>query len=387
MRKRSLTVAALCTILIAVTALAVAFPVVLYLPLGAVRQEAFFAGRPTSYWARALKGEPFLGEQPYAGDVGKRLRDGAAAAVPVLRELAASSDEELRSEALLALSLMGPEAKGAAPELETTLRTEKNSTRFLLAGEALGNADPPAAATALAAIARAKEEDGGRRAFALAGLSKLAPRGQEAVPALTELLQDPTANPALRVEAARVLWLMKQPAEPLVATLSEILSADKSPAGVQALELLGELGPAAKPAVPVLRKLLDEPSLELLGKKWGAPHRAAVIRTLGQIGPEADAAVPALVAQVRDNYYLRTEVTLALANLGPKATQALAARDAVWATSLTLLAAPPLGPLATPPLAETLRRTWIPRGVRNRDALREAILQIDPTARARVGAL
>lgn len=386
MRKRWRTVGLVLTLLAAAAVLVIAFPAAVYVPLGVLKREAFFAGKPSNHWARALKGEMLPGETEPEGDAGKILREGGAAAVPVLRDLAGSSDDEVRSEALLALSLMGPEAKDATPELAAALKSEKNSTRFLLASEAYASVDPASASAALGGIARDRAEDRGRRAFALAALLKSAPAGREAVPALDGLLRDADEDPPLRVEAAHVLWRMGQPAEPLVEILCDILSADECPAGVQVLEALGEMGPAARSAVPLLRRLLESPSLELTGNRWGPPHRAAVIRTLGQIGPGAADAVPALLAQIRDNYYLRLELGVALSQMGPAAAQALALRDAANSASLPLLAARPPNQLAALPFAGALRRTWVPHGTPTREAAREAILKMDPSAAKRVGA-
>jgi hypothetical protein len=383
MRKLRL-VALLLVIVVAVTALVIAFPVTLYVPLGALKREAFFAGRPTSYWARAFNREPFLGEAPPAGDVGKRLRDGGAAAVPVLRELTTSPDDHLRSEALLALSLMGPAAQGATPELEATVRQEKNSTRFLLASAALAKVDAAAAAAALGAIARAPDEDRGRRAWALTALLEIAPAGREAVPALDALRHDPAADVVLRVDAIHVLWRMKQPAGPLVTDLCQVVNAKDSPAGVQALHVLGEMGPAAAPAVPDLLALLDRPSLPLIGDRWGPPHRAAVVRTLGLIGPAAAAAAPALVALANhDDYFFRREVVAALDRLGPSARRALATRDAASWASVAVLAARPPAAVTVVPLAQVVGRTWVPRAARIASAIREGARQTQAGAGTR----
>jgi len=89
------------------------FPASLYVSLGTLRREAFFDGKPTSYWVRALKQERFLGHPPPGGDVGKTLREGGAAAVPVLRAMTADPDESVRSEALRVLTFLGPDAKPA----------------------------------------------------------------------------------------------------------------------------------------------------------------------------------------------------------------------------------------------------------------------------------
>jgi HEAT repeat protein len=374
-------------------ALALAFPALVYKPLGLLRHEASFGGKPTSYWARALKHEGYLGHAPPAGDAGKTLREGGPAAVPVLCQLAEDPDDDLRAEALRVLSFLGPEARDATPALTAAMKKEDHSTRFLLASEALAKIDPPASAEALSAVLCDKTNDA-RRAWALSELVRLAPQGGEALPALNEtalpvlngILHDRGEDGVLRVQAGRVLWLLKQPAEPVVAALCEVVTADQSPAGVQALDALGEMGPAAGPALPTLLQLLEKPGLPAVGRQWGPPHRAAVIRAVGLIGPEARAAVPALLSILQsNNYVLRTEVALALARIGPPAREALAARDAVSWASVTLLAARPGGNLATLPLVQVVMKTWVPGEDQTIEAVRQSVLFVDPDAAPRAG--
>src|SRR5437588_7534583 len=100
-----------------VVAWVLVFPDMASESLARLRHEAFFDGKPTNYWIRALKHEGVLGQARPAGDIGRTLRDGGSAAVPVLCEIAENPDENLRSEALLGLSLIGPEAQAAAPVL------------------------------------------------------------------------------------------------------------------------------------------------------------------------------------------------------------------------------------------------------------------------------
>ena len=96
--------------------------------------------------------------------------------------------------------------------------------------------------------------------------------------------------------------------------------------------------------------------------------------------------MPALIATLnKDNYFLRNEVAVALAYMGPSAKETLAARDAAWWTSITLLAACPPANIASFPLIQRMKRTWIPSEAQTREALREAILRIDPDAEARIG--
>jgi HEAT repeat protein len=303
-------------------AAALAFPATVYVPLGLLRHEAFFAGKPTNYWGRALRQQDFMGHAPPAGDTGKVLAAGGAAAVPVLCQLAENPDGNVRMQALLALSVIGPEAGAAAPVLAKIIKTEDNSARFLAAGEALARADPAAAAETLSAVLRDKENLGGR-AWALAALLKLAPECQGTLPAVAELLHDPDAR--LRVEAAHVLWRMKQPAGPVVEALCAEANADEAAGGVQALIVLREMGPAAGPAVPALLKILQRPALPDDGKQWGPPHRLAVLRCLQEIGPGA-AAAPALADLLKSGSpTVRAEAARTLGRMGPQAKPALPA--------------------------------------------------------------
>jgi HEAT repeat protein len=382
-RKRWLV--GLLVVLACALALILVFPATVYVPLGKLRHEAFFDGKPTSYWVRAFRQEGFLVHPPPSGDVGKTLREGGAAAVPVLREIAAYPDQNLRSEALGVLALLGPDARDATPELAAAVKAEDNSSRFMLACEALAGVDPATAAETLGEVLRDKTNDG-RRSWALTELLKLAPQGREALPGLKEMVNDPKAEVVLRVQAMRMLWRLKEPAEPLVAALVEVVTADQSPAGVQALEALGEMGPDAKPALPVLLKLLQDRSIPLSGKYWGPPHRAAVIHAIGGIGPEARTAVPLLLDCLKTkDYAVRMEVAMAVANMGPPVKEMLAVRDAVFGASITLLAAQPLDNLATAPLLQVAVRTWVPQDEHTVNTAREAVLRVDPDISPRIG--
>ena len=188
----------------------------------------------------------------------------------------------------------------------------------------------------------------------------------------------------LRVAAVRVLWRLHQPAEPLVSSLCETLAAEDTPAGVQALDVFSEMGPAAKPAIPTLLRLLARPSLPTIGQPYGPPHRLAVVVTLGKIGPSAEPAIPALIASLNSgDGSVRVEASLALTQIGPMAKKQLAARDAAWVGSLVFLATWYPADLAVPPAVEIFRRTWVPIGLQSRNDIRAAIAKIDPGARAR----
>jgi HEAT repeat protein len=59
----------------------------------------------------------------------------------------------------------------------------------------------------------------------------------------------------VRVQAARALWRIEGKAEEVVAVL--IAETRGRPAGLVAIECLGEIGPLASPGIPALKRILD----------------------------------------------------------------------------------------------------------------------------------
>ncbi len=101
--------------------------------------------------------------------------------------------------------------------------------------------------------------------------------------------------------------------EPSVPVLVEILNGPDTAMRVCAAEALGEIGPAAKAAVPRLIQAVERPEETM----DGSTLRDHAIRTLGKIGPEARAAVPTLMGLVgRDNDSADLEVVVALDQIG-----------------------------------------------------------------------
>ncbi|HLN32571.1 MAG TPA: hypothetical protein VK395_32885 [Gemmataceae bacterium] len=295
------------------------FPAAAYVPLGFLRNEAFFAGKPTSYWTRAVQGKSFLGHEPDKMDVGQTLRDGGKDSVGVLTQMVEDPDHAVRRQALLALFYIGADAKPAAPVLADIMKKEDNTAIFLSADAALSKADPKLECETLAAVLRDKSHSA-RRAWAIAILLDRAGQCQEILPAVQELLQE--SDTGLRIDAIRVLSRMHQPPEPLAASLCAILTTDQvKTSGVQAIEALGELGAAAKPGVPLLIKILEDPSTRSSGRNFGPPHLPGVIIALGHIGPEAGPSVPALkklLGKTHDEQ-LRRHAREALAQIGAPA--------------------------------------------------------------------
>src|SRR5439155_1141101 len=84
-------------------------------------------------------------------------------------------------------------------------------------------------------------------------LSLIGPAARAAVPALREALA--SDNQWVRVHAARALWRIEGRGEEVVPALLEEIRG--RPAGLLAVECLGQIGPPARAAIPALRRAVD----------------------------------------------------------------------------------------------------------------------------------
>ncbi|MHC4506691.1 MAG: HEAT repeat domain-containing protein, partial [Planctomycetota bacterium] len=99
----------------------------------------------------------------------------------------------------------------------------------------------------------------------------------------------------------------------LVSRLKDSSARTRYPAA----KALGELGPAAKKAVPALARAVADEDESV---------RAQAAHALGEIGPEAKGAVPALARAVGDKYRsVRAQAAQALGEIGPEAKGAVLA--------------------------------------------------------------
>jgi hypothetical protein len=170
--------------------------------------EAHYRLRPTSWWDRELThsreeaerlrplqvSEQFdavarggAGEGANPSDPWAELREGGAAAVPVLTGLLGSPDRQTRCWAASRLGALGEEARPALPALlglfrDGDFRVRENA---LYAAEAV---DRDAAARTLAEVLGG--EDAGLRRWAASRLAGAGPAAREAVPGLLRLLAE-----------------------------------------------------------------------------------------------------------------------------------------------------------------------------------------------------
>jgi HEAT repeat protein len=201
--------------------------------------------------------------------------------------------EILAGQAAFALGEIGPEAVEALPALLEILRDRSGMESFpfvLHSVDRLQLWQPSVLETAVRAVGR------------------MGPAAKAAVPLLLEVARDSLASPSLRQKAVEALWRMGEKPEPLMPVVRELLS-DRFL--LDDFDWLGELGPAAGDAVPVLVRWLDEGNV-------------SAARLLGRLGPRAKPALLNLRTALRaPGAELRTASAVALWRIECKSTEVL----------------------------------------------------------------
>jgi WD40 repeat protein/HEAT repeat protein len=212
----------------------------------------------------------------------------------------------------------------------------------LYAAEALWKIDNDPAAVA-AMVADLKDTNLQVRQGAASALGRFGVGAKAAVPALTEALQD--ENSFVRSRVALALWQIDKHPDAIPA-LVENLKGDHPSIAADAL---GQIGVAAKAAVPLLREALKDyppaPDPNIALALWKINKDASAVPTLiaalkypypdwrmnaanylGIIGVEAKAAVPALIEALNDEkQFVRESAAKALGAIGVEAIAAVPA--------------------------------------------------------------
>jgi hypothetical protein len=237
-------------------------------------------------------------------------------------------DPDLADEKLLAeaLSMIGPDYRAAVPRLVEAARTREKEAATA-AARVLANVGPEGRRLLLEIAADGSPP---RRQWALVGLGEA---GAFAAVDLARIAADSDQFEEVRIAALEQLVESATTEGTIVTDLVKTLDADSERVVTLALDILGQLGENAAPAVSRLVALLgpaDEASsagavpsndkartrVEYDSYQPGTPG-GAVLRTLAQIGPAARPAVPALV-ELFAVQPLR-EVTETLTHIGPDA--------------------------------------------------------------------
>jgi HEAT repeat protein len=288
----------------------------------------------------------------------------SAEGLPVLMEaLKDANGEPFRAEALEALQRMGPVADKALPLLvsaakeatphrakavravgRVAARAKEDPALMNLLLEALRDKDKAvcnAAALSLGDLARsavatreqivvALAEAFQDRAVSSSAGQALERFGKDAVPGLLRVLR--TGDATGRVDAVRILGQIGPEAKEAVGELAEALKAKDGRLRGAAAEALGRIGPDAKSAVPKLIGLfgdhfeLRDPGAPGVGLPSAGREKTVhdqAVQAIGRIGREA---VPALIEGLRHQKdHVRRGAAEALGRKGPDARDAVAA--------------------------------------------------------------
>lgn len=273
------------------------------------------------------------------------LGPGAKQAVPALTDILSSPESEVRQEAALALSQIGPAAKSAVPALVKRLGTEQEPSILLAVIFAIGKIGEPAAAAVPVIETMRAEGDDQRRVVTAWCLAAIQPDDNDERDRSLQTLIDALQNPDRRVRivaAQGLLDLNPKPADvmpqitQLMRTANEettrdildtlaslgkdavpalIEALDDEQVRLQAIQIIGRIGPNASGAVPALIRALSEQD---------PTTQAEVLFALASIGPQAEAAVPGAVAALGDNDpAVRFGAVYALGRVGPPAAKAI----------------------------------------------------------------
>lgn len=210
------------------------------------------------------------------------------AAVKILMEAMKDPDTKVRERAVAALGKLEGEAREAVPELSRSLKHQDERVRrqALFALAKIG----PRQETVMPGLLEAlTEREADVRHFAVVSLTSMGKDARPAVPQLIDLLKkDGDAN--VREAAAFALGKIDPQADGVLAVLSRAWRDEERGVREEALRALAKCG---KPAVPTL--------IEALRKNFSNDVQIEATKALGQIGPDAKEAVPVLLPLLKDN--------------------------------------------------------------------------------------
>ncbi|MBW3540229.1 MAG: HEAT repeat domain-containing protein [Planctomycetes bacterium] len=190
-----------------------------------------------------------------AADALVLLGHEARVAVPHLMRALGDSSESIRRKAAAALGAIGAAAAPAIERLVDALGTDESPAVRDAAASALA-AIGPAALPVLRELA--EYDDAEVRWRAIEAIGRIEPMAETDGDAelLDTALDDPDAR--VRIAAAEALWRLTGDASAVLPSLVEGLTNPARQIRVRAYRLLLELGPAARPAIVPLERLLED---------------------------------------------------------------------------------------------------------------------------------
>ncbi len=265
-----------------------------------------------------------------AGAAGTAAFGGAAQlGVPGLIDLLSDDDAAGRFAAAQALGQLGEKAAPAVEPLAAQLGDLALQSQVI---ETLGKIGPAAAPAVPRLVELAKSTD--QRASVLPALTKIGPASAAALPLIYECLHDQASD--VRAAAVTALAAIEKDQPKLLAILLPLPADSSGRMRRAAAAALVPHGPAARPAVPALVRMLPSANergeamraLQAIGvdsvpelkKMLGIKDdrvRTLACESLARLGPAAKDAAPQLRELLTQEEKLRGPITAALARIEP----------------------------------------------------------------------
>ncbi len=204
----------------------------------------------------------------------------ARAAVPALISLIHGHHIQYEAQYIKALGRIGPDARDAIPLLQEDFTNENRGIQ-LAAADALTRIAPRDCSNAVAVL---------RELQHLPKLSKilLADSNGLAMPTNVTNFDDPSA-PFFYAAASVPLWKLGLEKEPPVHAIMDAMTKQPGMYEHDYVDLLGDIGPEAKPALPLLVKRLNPPWSDIAGRVAAMairkidPEEAATLQLPGSL--------------------------------------------------------------------------------------------------------
>jgi HEAT repeat protein len=247
------------------------------------------AGLAHSDWSTRVMACRALKELGLAG----RRDEAIKAEVRALKD----DDALVRQIALESLAELGPESMETFPTIDELLHRDRSSQVRVTAAHVLAQLDPSGKLAVPLLAAMLRDPDYGLRIALLRGLEEFGPKGEAATQGLIEVIEQ-DEDFSVRTQAVRCLSRVSS-ASIAVPTLLKALRREQSrndiPVAGSILQTLGQIGPAAAPAIPML--------VETYNTAANEQERGSAMIALGGIGPSARVALPTILKATKDPHW------------------------------------------------------------------------------------
>ena len=248
-----------------------------------------------------------------AGALGAKAR----ALLKPLLDAVKDPEPRVRASAATALAKIETDAKDVVPSLAKALLDSDPEVRQA-AGQALRDIGPLAVDSLTEMLGASEPRD---RMNAATTLHEIGAPAASATPALLKAVGDP--EPKVRIEVIDALGAVTASYDAIGPDLIRILQEERNPSVRDAAaRALRNFGADAQPAVPALSAALTR-ALDS-GDDGDGFHATTLAETLGEIGPPAGTAVPVLIKALQsDHLRVPTAAATALGLIGANARPAI----------------------------------------------------------------